>query len=416
MSGLKQELGLAQGIGLLSTSLLGTGVFAVPALAALVAGNNSLWAWPILIVLVFPVAIVFAILGRHYPSAGGVAHFVGMAFGNHMERVTGWLFLSVIPVGLPAALHIAAGFGQAMFGWHGGQLLLAELGTLILVWYIGSRGASSSANLQTLIAGLIVALIVAIWWAGELKPAEIPFPAPGDIDMSGLFSALSVMFWCFVGLEAFAHLASEFKNPERDFPRALMIGLVLAGSVYWACTVVVLHFGAYGEQMAAAASLPEIVVQLFGVQALWVACVIGYLACFASLNIYIQSFARLVWSQARDKPDHYLARLSSRQIPHNALNAVLVCCVISTLCIYALDINLDALIVYANGIFIMIYLLCMLAGCRLLKGRYRALAVVGGLLCLLLLAMVGWKSLYAIIMLAVLWLFLPRRKQPESHL
>lgn len=63
MSGLKQELGLAQGIGLLSTSLLGTGVFAVPALAALVAGNNSLWAWPVLIILVFPIAIVFAILG-----------------------------------------------------------------------------------------------------------------------------------------------------------------------------------------------------------------------------------------------------------------------------------------------------------------------------------------------------------------
>lgn len=92
MSGLKQELGLAQGIGLLSTSLLGTGVFAVPALAALVAGNNSLWAWPILIILVFPIAIVFAILGRHYPSAGGVAHFVGMAFGSRLERVTGWLF------------------------------------------------------------------------------------------------------------------------------------------------------------------------------------------------------------------------------------------------------------------------------------------------------------------------------------
>jgi amino acid efflux transporter len=52
--------------------------------------------------------------------------------------------------------------------------------------------------------------------------------------------------------------------------------------------------------------------------------------------------------------------------------------VVSTLCIYALNINLDALIVYANGIFIMIYLLCMLAGCRLLKGRYKALAVVGG--------------------------------------
>ncbi|ENB7195326.1 L-methionine/branched-chain amino acid transporter [Enterobacter bugandensis] len=412
MSGLRQELGLAQGVGLLSTSLLGTGVFAVPALAALVAGNNSLWAWPVLILLVFPVAIVFAILGRHFPSAGGVAHFVGMAFGPRMERVTGWLFLSVIPVGLPAALHIATGFGQALFGWHDEQLLLAELGTLAIVWWVGSRGASSSANLQTLVAALIVVLIVAIWFAGNITVADIPFPAINEIDHSQLFAALSVMFWCFVGLEAFAHLASEFKQPERDFPRALMIGLLLAGTVYWACTVLVLHFNAFGEDKAAAASLPGIVVKLFGVKALWVACVIGYLACFASLNIYIQSFARLVWSQARYKPESRLARLSKRQLPMNALNAVLGCCVLSSLGIYLLDINLDALIIYANGIFIMIYLLCMLAGCRLLKGRYKALAVIGGVLCLLLLAMVGWKSVYAIVMLAGLWAFLPKRKNP----
>ncbi len=57
-----------------------------------------------------------------------------------------------------------------------------------------------------------------------------------------------------------------------------MIGLLLAGTVYWGCTVVVLHFRAFGAEMAAAASLPNIVVRLFGVQALWVACVIGYLA------------------------------------------------------------------------------------------------------------------------------------------
>ncbi|WP_252363780.1 hypothetical protein, partial [Escherichia coli] len=38
-------MGLAKGNGLLLTALLGTGVLAVPALAALVAGNNSLWAW-----------------------------------------------------------------------------------------------------------------------------------------------------------------------------------------------------------------------------------------------------------------------------------------------------------------------------------------------------------------------------------
>ncbi len=407
MSGLKQELGLAQGIGLLSTSLLGTGVFAVPALAALAAGDSSLWAWPVLILLVFPVAIVFAVLGRQFPSAGGVAHFVGMAFGPRLERVTGWLFLSVIPVGLPAALHIAAGFWQGMFGWQGVQLLMAELGTLALIWLVGTRGAGSSANLQSIIAGLIVALIVAIWWRGGLSLSTLSFPAPAEVPFSAMTASLAVMFWCFVGLEAFAHLASEFKHPERDFPRALMIGLILAGSVYWACTVVVLHFPLWQSE-GAAASLPIIVVELFGKQAQWVACIIGYLACFASLNIYIQSFARLVWSQAQYKPQSPLARLSSRQIPLNALNAVLICCVICTLGIYAFSINLDTLIIYANGIFILIYLLCMLAGCRLLKGRFKVLAWIGSILCLLLLAIPGWKSLYAIAMLAGLWALLPR--------
>jgi amino acid efflux transporter len=93
-------------------------------------------------------------------------------------RVTGWLFLSVIPVGLPAALHIATGFGQALFGWHDSQLLLAELGTLAIIWWVGSRGASSSANLQTLVAVLIVALIVAIWWRGAIIPRRSPSRRP----------------------------------------------------------------------------------------------------------------------------------------------------------------------------------------------------------------------------------------------
>lgn len=410
MAELKQELGLAQGIGLLSTSLLGTGVFAVPALGALVAGNNSLWAWPALIILVFPVAIVFALLGRHFPSAGGVAHFVEMAFGPRLARVTGWLFLSVIPVGLPAALHIASGFAQALFGWHGWQLLMAEVATLGIIWWLGSRGASSSANIQTLVAIMIVALLAAIWIYGDIAVSEIPFPALAEINHSQLFAALSVMFWCFVGLEAFAHMASEFRHPERDFPRALIIGLLLAGVVYWACTVLVLHFHAYGAANTAAASLPTIVVQLFGVKALWVASVIGFLACFASTNIYIQSFARLVWSQAQYKPTSYLARLSPNRVPRNALNVVIGSCMVSTLASYWLNINLDALIIYANGIFIMIYLLCMLAGCKLLNGRFRVLSVIGVALCVMLLAMVGWKSLYAIVMLFMLWWLLPRRR------
>lgn len=50
MNELKKELGLVKGVILLTTSLLGTGVFALPELAALAAGSISLWAWPLLII------------------------------------------------------------------------------------------------------------------------------------------------------------------------------------------------------------------------------------------------------------------------------------------------------------------------------------------------------------------------------
>ncbi len=157
------------------------------------------------------------------------------------------------------------------------------------------------------------------------------------------------------------------------------------------------------KDIAAAASLPGIVVNFRREGAM---DRLRHLAIWPALpaSIFIsRALPVSVWSQALYKPENRLARLSKRQLPMNALNAVLGCCVLSALCIYALKINLDALIIYANGIFIMIYLLVHAGGMSLLKGRYKALAVVGGVLCLLLLAMVGWKSLYAIVMLAGLW-------------
>jgi amino acid efflux transporter len=95
------------------------------------------------------------------------------------------------------------------------QLLLAELGTLAIVWWVGSRGASSSANLQTLVAVLIVA--PCRYLVGGRYPKRDSLPGRDRRRPLTAFAALSVMFWCFVG-QPFAHLASEFKQPERDFP------------------------------------------------------------------------------------------------------------------------------------------------------------------------------------------------------
>ncbi|SHM61611.1 L-methionine/branched-chain amino acid transporter [Phytopseudomonas punonensis] len=405
MSRLNKELGLLQGVGLLSTSLLGTGVFVIPALAATAAGEISLWAWLLLIVLILPMAFTFAQLGRHYPHAGGAPHLIGRAFGAPMERTSAWLFLAVIPVGLPAALNIASGFWHALFALSDLAILAIQLATLGIILLLGQRPARTSGSVQIVIALAIVATIALIWFKGDLPHAEQPLLPPLAGNWQLLPVALGVMFWCFVGIEAFTHLGEEFKNPQRDFPLALVLGVLLAGLVYWACSVAVLSFHAYGDARTDAASLPLMLDVLLGDQARWLSASIGYLACFASMNVYIQGFSRLIWSLADEgKLPRALAVRNANGVPARALLLVVLSCALSATLIWALALPLDQLIRYANGNFIVIYLLSMAAGWLLLQGLWRWLAGLSTLLCLGLLLTLGLDALYAIGLLAGLLL------------
>lgn len=403
MSRLNKELGLLQGIALLSTSLLGTGIFVVPALAATAAGSASLWAWLILIALVLPVAFTFAQLGRHFPHAGGAPHLIGRAFGPRMERLIAFLFLAVLPVGLPAALNIATGFWQALLPIGKGGALLIQFLTLGAMFLLGQRPARASGLVQGLIALAILSTVGLIWWVGDLPLASQPLLPPLDDSWQRIPAALGVMFWCFVGIEAFTHLGEEFKHPRRDFPLALLLGVLLAGLVYWAFSVAVLSFGVYGNEHSDAASLPRLMHMLLGDEARWLVAAVGYLACFASMNVYVQGFARLIWSLAdEDKLPSALAVRNRHGVPARALLLVVLICALCAALAAVLQLSVDDLIRYANGNFILVYLLSMAAGWVLLRGLWRWLAGLSALLCALVLIALGNEALYALGLLGLL--------------
>lgn len=403
MSRLNKELGLLQGIALLSTSLLGTGIFVVPALAASAAGAASLWAWLLLIALVLPVAFTFAQLGRRFPHAGGAPHLIGRAFGLRLEGVSALLFLAVLPVGLPAALHIASGFWLALFDLDATGLLLIQLATLAAILLLGQRPARASGVLQGVIALAIVGSVALIWWIGDLPRASQPLLPPMTGQWHLLPAALGVMFWCFVGIEAFTHLGEEFRRPERDFPLALLLGVLLAGLVYWACSVAVLTFATYGDIHSDATALPRLFEVLLGDKARVLVAVLGYLACFASMNVYIQGFARLIWSLADEgRLPAPLAVRNGHGVPGRALLLVVISCAVCALLTGALTLSVDDLIRYANGNFVLIYLLSMAAGAVLLHGIWRWLAALATLLCAAVLVMLGGDALYALGLLGLL--------------
>lgn len=417
MEQLKKDISLISGIAQLSTTLMGTGLFMIPAIAAGIAGHFSLWAWILLFAAICPIALTFAQLGKRYPNAGGTAFFVRKAFNAKLESSVAWLFVSVIPVGIPAAIALAAGFLKQLLPEPINNDLFAQVLTIALLIFVNLLGTKSSGRLQTVIALSVFALVGAFLWKGEINSADLTMPAVTADSIWPITAALGVMFWCFVGIEAFAHMGEEFKNPQRDFPIAIIVGCFVAGATYWACSVVVLKFGAYGTPQFDSASIPWLSAQLLGDSAKWVISVIGFSACFASVNLYTQSLSRMVWSQAREhRPGSKLAKISRRGVPSSATLLVgivlLLSCVIGKLS----QLDLEFFLKLANSIFVLIYLLAMLAAYKLLKGVGKALAGVSLLLCTGVFICLGWSMFYALTIFALLslpWKQLIRKRQSK---
>ena len=403
MNQLKQEITLLSGIGQLSTTLMGTGLFMIPAIAAGIAGHFSLWAWLILFVAVCPVALTFAALGKKYPSAGGTAYFVRKAYNARLERAVAWLFVSVIPVGVPAAVALAAGFLQQLLPAQFNNAILAQVLTVVLLIGVNLAGTKSSGRLQTAIALSIFALVASFLWIGDVGSTDLGMPALSIDSIWSIGAALGVMFWCFVGIEAFAHMGEEFKNPQRDFPIAILVGCFVAGATYWACSVIILKFGAFGTTEFDSASIPWLSDKLFGSRMAIIISIIGFFACFASINLYTQSLSRMVWAQAREyRPNSALAQLSQRGVPANATwligGILLLSCVVGQLS----NLDLEFFLKLANGVFVLVYLLAMLAAYKLLKGYQNALAVIALILCTGVFICLGWSMLYALVIFAAL--------------
>ncbi len=159
-------------------------------------------------------------------------HFARVCNGDQLA------VLSVIPVSFPAALHIAVGFAVRCLAGKSEQPIWGA--GYSRVCYGRDRAVPAQRQPASHYRWITIALIAAILWKGAI--ADITFLCR---KRNHLFPAVyrhgdHVLGIC--GIEAFTHLSLEFKNPERDFPRALIIGLMLAGTIYWACTAVVLHF------------------------------------------------------------------------------------------------------------------------------------------------------------------------------
>lgn len=392
-------IGRLQGAGLLATTLLGTGVFILPGLTLTTAGGAAFWIWIVLTVLAVPVTLVFGQLAGTLPHAGGPAHFVQVAFGQAAGRVTGLLFLLVVPVGAAAALWMAWSFVEPWLGhdiWHA---LAAQYGFLILFYLLNRVGFQLSAKLQL---ALTLAIAVAVIALAALAMPQLhgTVPAwPTTEEFPAIATAIALGFWSFLGVEAMTHLAQDFKDPERDMVPALLLGLSVVGVLYLLCTWLLWQLS---PNPSAPLSMADAFGHLLGPIGTGLIAALGLASSLAGVNVYTASVARLCGSFAEQGVlPRVLARKNAHQVPERALIFMLGLMAMLITGATVSGQQLADLISWVNGVFVFIYLASMAAAVRLLPKRFKPLALVSLGLCSLVVWTLGSSMSYAILLVLI---------------
>ena len=192
-----------------------------------------------LVAFFLPLSLVAGELATAWPQGGGIYAWVRQAFGEKGGFIAIWCEWIEDVVWFPVGLtFIAATLAYAIspaLGTDPRYLLLVCLGVLWAVTIVNLFGERYSAPISTWggVIGVIVpcALMILLLLASIVRgdPSAVPFTASAllpDFDVSTLpFAATVILVFC--GMEMAGFHALETRDPARDFPRAIILALVI---------------------------------------------------------------------------------------------------------------------------------------------------------------------------------------------
>lgn len=415
---LERTIGMPQAIALYIGAVLGSGVLIVPGLAAEMSGPASLLAWGAMTLLILPLALSMGLLSARYPNAGGVSHFVTLAFGPRTGALVGWFFLLSVPIGAPVAALTGAGYLTAAMGWNDGvRVLLAGLmlaAGLLTNW----RGMKLAGKVQIAVVLAIIAVLI-FTIAAAMPRIEsghfTPFMPSGWISVG---QSAAILFWCFIGWEAVSHLSEEFKDPQRAAVKGVTIAAIIVGVLYFLSALATVGTQSYLHG-GADASLIWIVKQPLGNTGAAIAGVTGMFICTATIIAYSGAASRVAFALAREgNAPEWMGRLSKRyHTPTGALGFMFICFV-GVLFLYASRwLSLTTLIQIPNATYILTYIGGCAAGIRLLKGNRLGVVIswVSLAATVAVFPFTGWAILYPLAIVTVFGFVIWRTRKSAYH-
>jgi APA family basic amino acid/polyamine antiporter len=326
---LARDLGVSHASAVVVGTIIGSGIFLVPAEMMQAVGSAKLvyLAWLVGGLLSFFGALTYAELGAMKPQAGGEYVYVRDAYGPLGGFLYGWTWfviakpatVATVTTGLVRILGtfpVFAFFSDGIFSanifshpfvvtW--GQLVAITAAILIsLLNYLGVRKAGEFQLVFTILKVVIILGIVVICFSGAgtisgrgwSNFAGTFAGAKGGIP--GFMAALVAALWAYDGWNDLNMVAGEVKHPERTIPIALIAGVATVGVLYVlvnAGVQYVLPANVIAASQRPASDAVALVMGRLGASIVSAGMAISMLV---TLNGSIMSGARVPYAMARD--------------------------------------------------------------------------------------------------------------------
>jgi len=325
---LVRGLSLLDSVLLLVSGIIGSSIFLTAKDIAGPLPNPKLFflVWVLGGVISLCACVAFAELGSMFPDSGGQYIYLREAYGDLVAFLYGWMLFAVANGGTIAALSVASAAymgniipaisqERVIFSLAGMPFTRAHAVALVLIAILtyvnvfGLRWGALLQNVSTWTKFTAMAVFVVLGFAiGKGHWSNFSAQAPGGLSMGlspgQLISALGVgliaVFWAYDGWVYITWVAGEVKEPRRNVPLAMVLGVLAVGAIYLAMNMTYVYAMPLSEVAKYETIAHATAAVLFSPgAAVWLSAMIA-VSCFSAAATCTLSGARVYLAMAQD--------------------------------------------------------------------------------------------------------------------
>jgi basic amino acid/polyamine antiporter, APA family len=298
-------------------TIMGTGIFLLPAVGAREAGVGSIISWIILSCFAVYISACMGELTSMFPNEGGVYEFCKQAYGRFVSFLIGWstmiagfITIAMLTVGAILIL-LPKNFSTSILGFSVSRnfvIMVISLAFIIFFHYMAYKGLKTS-TFMLVTFGIICCFTVAGVIIPGLFKIELSNFSPilgAGMGMGSIYVALFFIAETFFGWEQATFLAGSTKDGKRVVPKALVIGTIIISVFSIALPFTLLgniNYTAFSDMSSEEynAPIPSLGRSIYGDAGWDWFTILVYLSIIGGVASWIISAPNLLLAMAKDK-------------------------------------------------------------------------------------------------------------------